>query len=331
MNISPAVKKFLLAFAIAFPGFVCALPAANEEAKLHKYSATLEKERPRLDDETKRLIAAYRRNPSGENFEALKKQVEKNYDKVLERKKAKLEELKKTARHASKVKEMQDIVCEMVENRDLRVGQTMSRFTDARLRPGARNARDGYLPILGAARNVFIAYAPVTNSEYAAFLKSKGKPVPESITGDAARLPVTNVSYGEAMEYCKWLEERDATCKYRLPSEAEWQLAAGHMPKDADFNCGIKNGLRPVDAYKNTISACGAIDMWGNCWEWTSTKGESSRGEAVIVKGGSYNSKRAECRTEHMAELRSPSGRYNDVGFRVVMEKSGATLSPGNL
>lgn len=95
MNISPAVKKFLLAFAIAFPGFVCALPAANEEAKLHKYSATLEKERPRLDDETRRLIAAYRRNPSGENFEALKKQVEKNYDKVLGRKKAKLEELKK--------------------------------------------------------------------------------------------------------------------------------------------------------------------------------------------------------------------------------------------
>ena len=28
---------------------------------------------------------------------------------------------------------------------------------------------------------------------------------------------------------------------YRLPNESEWGgLAAGHMPKDADFNCGVK-------------------------------------------------------------------------------------------
>ena len=36
---------------------------ANPEAKQFKYSTTIEKERPELNEETKRLIAAYRKNP----------------------------------------------------------------------------------------------------------------------------------------------------------------------------------------------------------------------------------------------------------------------------
>ena len=39
----------------------------NPEAKLHRFSTTIEKERPQLNQETKDLIAAYRRNPSDEN------------------------------------------------------------------------------------------------------------------------------------------------------------------------------------------------------------------------------------------------------------------------
>ena len=80
--------------------------ARAEGAKLHRFSTTIEKERPQLNEETKRLIASYRRNPSEANRSALRKQVGINYDKVLDRKKAKLEELKRTARHASKIQEM---------------------------------------------------------------------------------------------------------------------------------------------------------------------------------------------------------------------------------
>ena len=69
---------------------------ANPEAKLHRFSTTVEKERPELNQETKDLIAAYRRDPSDENRAALRKQVAKNYDAVVARKKAKLEELKRT-------------------------------------------------------------------------------------------------------------------------------------------------------------------------------------------------------------------------------------------
>ena len=44
----------------------------NTEAKLHRFSTTIEKERPELDEETKSLIAAYRRDPSDENRKALR-------------------------------------------------------------------------------------------------------------------------------------------------------------------------------------------------------------------------------------------------------------------
>ena len=103
--------------------------ARTEGAKLHRFSTTIEKERPQLNEETKRLIASYRRNPSEANRSALRKQVGINYDKVLDRKKAKLEELKRTARHASKIQEMQEIVDEMVQNREARIDQSMRRFS----------------------------------------------------------------------------------------------------------------------------------------------------------------------------------------------------------
>lgn len=302
----------------------------NEEAKLHKFSTTIEKERPPLNEETKRLISAYRRVPSEANRSALRKQVGVNYDKVLERKKAKLQELKQTARHASKIQEMQEIVDEMVRNRDARIDQTMRRFSDPRLRPGSRDTDDGYLPILGAARNVSISYVPVTNEDYAKFLKMTGRKSPKDwnngvMPADKARHPVVNVSYDAAVAYCQWLSGKDGKAVYRLPTEEEWEFAAGHMPKDADFNCGERNGTSPVDAYAETLGACGAIDMWGNCWEWTSTPIKTSRGikggKAVMtVKGGSWCSPRTSCRTEKKDEGRESSSGFSDVGFRCVRE-----------
>ena len=119
----------------------------------------------------------------------MRKQAEINYDKVVERKKAKLEELKKTARDASKVEEMQIIVDEMLKDRENRINQTMNRFTDPRLRPNARQMTDGYLPVLGAAQNVSIAYTSVTNDEYNTFLRATGK----QITNPDNNLPVVNV------------------------------------------------------------------------------------------------------------------------------------------
>ena len=283
----------------------------NPEAKLHRFSTTIEKERPQLNQETQDLIAAYRRDPSESNHAALRKQVAKNYDAVIARKKAKLEELKRTARHQSKVDEMQVIVDEMLRDREQRIEASMARFTDTRFRPGLRDRQDAYLPVLGAkGNNVSIGRTPVTEAEWAKFT---GKPV----APEKARLPVTNVSSKDAERYCAWLTKNDPAHGYRLPTEAEWELAAGHMPKDADFNCGEGDAIKPVDAYAKTQGACGGYDFWGNCWEMTSTK----RGEGnVAVKGGAFDSKRTECRTEARTESRKASSGYPNVSFRVVRE-----------
>jgi len=285
----------------------------NPEAKQFRYSTTIEKERPELNEATKACIAAYRRDPSAENYAALQRQVEANYDAVIARKQAKLEELRRTAGDQSKVDEMQEIVNEVIAEREHRIAQTMARFTDPRMRPGARESRDGFLPVLGAATPVDIAYAPVTNAEYAAFDENFSYPSGED------SFPVVNVSVGDALRYCAWLSARDGK-KYRLPTEDEWELAAGHMPKDADFNCGLGKGLTPVSAFSQTKGASGGIDFWGNCWEWTFT----SRADGTIaVKGGAWDSPRMSCRTEHRSESRSAGGSYPNVGFRVVREVVG--------
>ena len=137
---------------------------------------------------------------------------------------------------------------------------------------------------------------------------------------DKARHPVVNVSYDDAIAYCKWLSAEDDKALYRLPTEEEWEYAAGHMPKDADFNCGENEGTTPVDAYARTLSACGAIDMWGNCWEWTSTPVAAGKG-MMAVKGGSWNSRRTDCRTEQKGIGREAAAGSGDVGFRVIREK----------
>lgn len=296
----------------------------NPEARSFKYSTMIEKERPQLNEETKKLIAAYRRNPTEENYAALRKQAEINYDKVVARKKIKLEELKQTARHASKIEEMQKIVDEMIQDRTNRINQTMSRFTDPRLRPNSRRTADGYLPVLGAAHNVSIAYTPVTNEEYARFVKETGKTPPLGWTNGnipvgKAKHPVVNVSYNDAVAYCNWLTAKDSTAEYRLPTEKEWELAAGHMPKDADMNCGENKGTTSVTAYAKTLSASGAVDMWGNVWEWTSTRKVTPENQNVVtVKGGSWSTPRTNCRTEYREETRNPANGYALVGFRVI-------------
>ena len=283
----------------------------NPEARLHRFSTTVEKERPHLNQETKDLIAAYRRDPSDANYAALRAQVAKNYDAVVARKKAKLEELKRTAKHQNKVDEMQVIVDEMLRDREQRIEASMARFTDSRFRPGLRDMKDAYLPVLGAkGSNISIGRTPVTESEWAKFT---GK----EVAHDKARLPVTNVSVKDAEEYCAWLTKNDPDHTYRLPTESEWELAAGHMPKDANFNCGEGDAIKPVDTYPNTKGACGGIDFWGNCWELTASRRSDGM---VAVKGGAFDSKRTECRTEARSESRKASTGYPNVTFRVIRE-----------
>ena len=178
----------------------------NGNGKMYQQSTTIEKERPELDEVTRQLIAAYRKNPNQANYDALRKQVAVNYDKVLEKKKAKLEELRRTARDQSKITEMEEIVNEMIPDRENRINQTMSSFTDSRLTPKTRTTQNGFLPILGAAQNAYISYTPITNEEYQKFISATDNNAPPHWTNkrypiNQGDYPVTGVSYEDAVAY----------------------------------------------------------------------------------------------------------------------------------
>lgn len=268
----------------------------------------VEEDRPELDATTTSLLRQYQQNPTEENKQALLYQMGIRYDKVVARKKAKLRELEREAKTQNLIDEMQVIVDEMVENREIRLEQQFLRLIDPR---NDDNPNDAWMVLRGAsAPNAYIAYAPVTNAEYAIFKSG--------FTYDSGKEnhPVVNITIAEAIAYCDWLTDKDSRHIYRLPSDEEWILGAGHMPKDVSMNAGhVEPGLTAVDAYKQTTGACGGIDFWGNCWEWTSSIDPEG---LYIIKGGSWDSDRDDCRSEKSDVVRNGLQGYANVGFRIV-------------
>lgn len=279
----------------------------ENELKFEAPDAPLvEEERPELDATTTALLRQYQQNPMEENKQALLDQMGLRYDKVVARKKAKLRELERDAKTPGLVEEMQGIVDEMVENRDIRLEQQFLRLIDPR---NDDDPNDAWMVLRGAsAPNAYIGYAPVTNAEYADFKKD--------FIYDAGKgnYPVVNITIAEATAYCNWLTAQDNAHVYRLPTDEEWILGAGHMPKDVSMNSGrVESGLTAVDAYSQTTGACGGIDFWGNCWEWTSSTDSSG---SYIVKGGSWDSERDDCRSDEIGRCEDWHTGYANVGFR---------------
>ena len=308
----------------------------KDGSNMFENSDFIEKEQPELTEETKQLISLYQRNPNEENYLNLRAIVIDNYDAVLDRKEAKLAELKEETAGKpggeEKVAEMEEIVQEMYQTYWNRINSSMLRFTDSRLLKWkiADAYKYDYIPVMGAGQSVYVKRTPVTNAEYAQFVAETGYTAPSNWTdgsypdGEDA-LPVNFVSAEDAQAYCDWLTQKDGVNTYRLPNESEWELAAGHMPKDADFNCGINDGRTPVEQYADvTRGAHGAVDFWGNVWEWTSTVRSDADGVTALgVKGGAWNSARTDCRTEHRKEGRDAASGYEDVGFRVLQILNG--------
>jgi len=170
--------------------------------------------------------------------------------------------------------------------------------------------------------------------------------------------PVVFVSWNDAQAFCRWLSRREKRT-YRLPSEAEWEMACrggsvwvrypwgNRLPGDRDSNFGDGNpklpeSLTTVDDGYEFVSPVGSYpsngfglyDMAGNVMEWVQDyygrnyyesspledpQGPSS-GTSRVNKGGNWYSSPADDRCAFRG-FSGPEMSFWNLGFRVVMEE----------
>jgi formylglycine-generating enzyme required for sulfatase activity len=166
-----------------------------------------------------------------------------------------------------------------------------------------------------------IARYPVTNEQFAKFVEAT-QHEHTWVKEWKSKLdhPVVNVSWQDAMAYCKWLNEtlrgEIGDEVVRLPTEAEWEKAArgdaergNEWPWGNEFDktkCnsseGGKGGTTPVGAYSpQGDSPYGAADMAGNVWEWSHSiykpypyrpddgRESESESDTHVYRGGSFD------------------------------------------
>ncbi len=163
-----------------------------------------------------------------------------------------------------------------------------------------------------------------------------------------SQLPVTGISWTQAVEFCRRLgqipEEKKEGRTYRLPTEAEWEYAcragtstAYSFGDDADgldaygWFSGNSGGEGPKPVAEKRPNAWGLYDMHGNAAEWCHDY-YGAYGEGVVnnpvgpdvllafdrvVRGGAFGSKESQCRSSWRGQ--HPDESHVPVGFRVLL------------
>jgi serine/threonine protein kinase/formylglycine-generating enzyme required for sulfatase activity len=213
--------------------------------------------------------------------------------------------------------------------------------------------RNDSLPTEGPAHAVTVNNfemdkTEVTNAEYAQFVRQTNHAPPEqwgSVKPAAGQelLPVSNVSYDDAVAFAEWRSKRDGVT-YRLPTEEEWEYAARNGDKDNLYPWGnawqpgraatLEAGVgreQPVGTYPTGGNRWGALDLIGNLWEWTSSKASVYKGNSlqlpaqykdwIVARGGSYSSPSNKV-SGTMRDWFAPNYKNPVLGFRLVKTSS---------
>lgn len=169
-------------------------------------------------------------------------------------------------------------------------------------------------------------------------------------------MPVTCVSWWDAMAYINWLNQMTGQA-YRLPTEAEWEYAARagtttarYWGNNPDLACRYANVADQAsqwpeahacaDGFKFIASIgrlqankFGLYDMLGNVWEWTCSQYVESYGGAesacsqeqgaevmLAIRGGGWNADAVRVRAAYRNWGVAWSRQANQ-GFRLVRER----------
>jgi iron(II)-dependent oxidoreductase len=168
----------------------------------------------------------------------------------------------------------------------------------------------------------WIDRTPVTNADYMTYLEETGAEPPMYWERDGEggwvrnamgrteevdpRLPVIHVSWEEANAFARWAGKR-------LPAEQEWEVAAEGADRDRANLDEFSFGPAPAGAYADAASDCGAVQMLGDVWEWTSSDFTAYPGfsafpypeysevffgdEHKVLRGGAWAARRPVIRT----------------------------------
>jgi formylglycine-generating enzyme len=200
---------------------------------------------------------------------------------------------------------------------------------------GQANGRDDEQPVHRVTLAPFrLGRFQVTSAEFAAF-----RPFPFK----DGRLPATEVSWFDAVEYCEWLSAR---CGFpvRLPTEAEWEFAArgglegklypwGDAPPHQRDSYASRWLRGPEPVGTSEPNGYGLFDMCENVHEWcadwydpryydvsppTDPRGPE-HGTRRASRGGAWRHhvKIARCAARSSIP---PEFRYADYGFRIAAQ-----------
>jgi formylglycine-generating enzyme required for sulfatase activity len=174
-----------------------------------------------------------------------------------------------------------------------------------------------------------IATTEVTQAQYERVLGHA--PVDQSSRGP--NLPVHNVSWTDASEFCRVLSEREGRV-YRLPREDEWEYAcragstgpffSASYPEHVGWFAG-NSGSRIHPVAEKWANAWGLYDMQGNVREWCDapfgSEGDASSvtAKSRVIRGGSSVLAETHARAAARQSM-MPHGHTPDLGFRVVLD-----------